>query len=193
MTSDILLQNLHSAKQMRLLCLNSSKLQSRQSSVNHILQSHVPLLSPLIEKCKSLAEPLVTSRQTLASHSSAQTLLPDIWRSQSVRLESTKPSSWLNLCAEYRTTHSTCRTYRTCSTELDIHRINITNMILFFHLNGNCRDEEWLNGGFPICFLYGTPWSFSFLSNVCIVVLRLYRNNYEGFSELLYPTAKLFV
>lgn len=47
-----------------------------QASVNHILQSHVPLFSPLIEKCKSPAEPLVTSRQTLASHSSAQTSPP---------------------------------------------------------------------------------------------------------------------
>ncbi|KAG7237814.1 hypothetical protein INR49_031827, partial [Caranx melampygus] len=55
---------------------SSSKLQPRPSFVNLILQSHVPLFSPLIEKCKSPAEPLVTSRQTLASHSSAQTSPP---------------------------------------------------------------------------------------------------------------------
>lgn len=66
-------KNLHSAKQMSLFLHKSSKRQSRPSPVNHILQSHVPLLAPLIEKCKSPAEPLVTSRQTLASHSSAQT------------------------------------------------------------------------------------------------------------------------
>lgn len=37
----------------------SSKPQS--SSVNHIPRSHVPLFSPLIEKCKSPAEPLATN------------------------------------------------------------------------------------------------------------------------------------
>lgn len=35
----------------------------------------------------------------------------DIWRSQSVRLESTKPSPWLEVCAEYGTTLCTCRTH----------------------------------------------------------------------------------
>lgn len=47
-----------------------------QPSANHIPQNHVPLFPALIEKCKSPTEALVTSRQTLASHSSAQTSPP---------------------------------------------------------------------------------------------------------------------
>lgn len=74
---NFLLQNLHSKENEPLLFYTSLPNHSRdQASVNHILRSHVPLFSPLIEKCKSPAEPLVTSRQTLASHSSAQTSPP---------------------------------------------------------------------------------------------------------------------
>lgn len=107
-----LLQNIHSAKKQTSFLHKSSKLQSRPSSINHILWSHVLLFSPLIEKCKSSCwTPHHIETNTCLTFQCTNLSSLDIWRSQSVRLESTKPSSWLNMCAEYRTTYSTCCTY----------------------------------------------------------------------------------
>lgn len=137
-----------------------------------------------MEKCKSPAEPFVTSRDKhLPRIPVHKPLLPHIWRSQSVRLESTKPSPWLNMCAEYRTTRCTCRSHMQRG-----DGISITNMILFVHLNGNDRGV-WIGvslyvsqkehvDNIPPCTMYVLKW--------CVSVER----NMEDCQSLFVPLLK---
>lgn len=120
----------------------SPERQSRPSPVNQIPPSHVPLLSPLIEKCKSPAEPLVTSRQTLASHSSAQTSPPGYLEITKCEIRIHRALVLIEHVCRIQNNTLYLPHIHTCSMEKDIHRITITNKILFFHLNGDYRDER---------------------------------------------------
>lgn len=188
--------NLHSAKQMSLFLHKSSKLQLRPSSVNHILQSHVPLLSPLIEKCKSPAEPLVTLRQTLASHSSAQTSPP--WYLEITKCE-------IRIRKALILIEHVCRIQNNTSYLLHIHaarRQTFTGLALqiwscaFIWMEITGMNVDWIEvklyvshkehfDNFPRCKMYVLLWCFSiernmkdcqtYLStclNLCVLVLR---------------------
>lgn len=106
-------KELHSAKQKSpFLYTSLPNQQSRPSSVIIFCESRPAVVSANRKMQISGWTFRHIERQTLASHSSAQTSPPAYLEiSQSVRLESTKPSSWLNMCAEYRTTRCTCRSH----------------------------------------------------------------------------------
>lgn len=84
---------------------------------------------PLIEKCKSAAA--AATDKPLPHIPVHKAFLMDILRSRSVRLESAKPRSWLNMCAEYRTPRCTC------CTQTGVFNRTAANAIRLFYLNRN--------------------------------------------------------